>query len=415
MRRSRLLALAILLLLPSCSPPKVAPVPNKSGFDFLLGSLFPWPSDAAPTRLVRVNPTSSRVAIYDNALVSLVLDRFGHHELAGRILGSLARLQRSDGAIPFSFDLAESSDPPPYVRSGALAWVGYAATDYLDAERGGEGRDEITRMAHRIAAYLLRHQVHAAGDFRDGLITGGEGDLSYDVSATGPEERLVPVEIGWASIEHNIDAFFFLRALARTTEQVEYSEAAALIARALLARSWDEKAGQLRGGLEAHAVDDVLPLDSASWGAVFLIAAGDRVRAERALTTALTDFASRDPRTGARGHKPYAQGEILADASLAAFYASSPGHNSWVSVSAVWPEGSAGVALAAVRLGQRERAIAILAELERLREPSGALPMMTMEVPFAFDTRPSIAATAWVELMREEAKSDEAEASLWRP
>jgi hypothetical protein len=60
------------------------------------------------------------------------------------------------------------------------------------------------------------------------------------------------------------------------------------------------------------------------------------------------------------------------------------------------------VALAALRLGKRDRAEQILAELEKMRRPSGALPDFTREVPGEFDGEDSVAATAWVELVRLE-------------
>jgi hypothetical protein len=106
---------------------------------------------------------------------------------------------------------------------------------------------------------------------------------------------------------------------------------------------------------------------------------------------------------------------VLEEASMAAYYTRQGIPGDWAELHAVWPEGSAGVALAAVRLGHRERAAAILAELERLRDSAGGLPMMTAEVPFEFDTKPSVAGTAWVELVRPEIEASTASPFLWRP
>ena len=100
---------------------------------------------------------------------------------------------------------------------------------------------------------------------------------------------------------------------------------------------------------------------------------------------------------------------------MAEFYAAKGVPADWADLQAVWPEGSAGVALAAARTGHRERAAAILAQLERLRDESGGLPMMSAEIPFEFDTKPSVAATAWVELVRSEIGTEASAPFLWRP
>jgi hypothetical protein len=396
------------------SPATITPSARSSGVDFLQSVIRPWPSAAALTRLAVVTPSDTRVSIYDNALLALVLDRLGRHDDAGRILESLAALQRDDGGIPFSFSIERADQAPPYVRSGALAWVGYAAVEYLDGAPGGPARDDIVRMAHRIASYLTAHQVEIPGDPRDGLVTGGEGDFVYDLQTGHAEETFVPGAIEWASVEHNVDAFFFLRDMGRVTEQTAYTEGAQRVRRALLTRAWDGQAGQLRRGLQAKGDDRTLALDCASWGSLFLVAAGDRTRAETAWVTADTRFASRDPRTGIGGHRPYANGPVFEDPSMAAYYARIGTPADWSALQAVWPEGSAGVALAAVRLGHRQRAEAILAELERFRDASGGLPMMTADVPFEFDTKPSVAGTAWVELVRPEIEEGAAP-FLWRP
>jgi hypothetical protein len=393
----------------------IAPVARPSGVDFLESAVVPFPSAAARTRLAVVTPSETRVSIYDNALVALVLDRVGRHDEAGRILESLATLQRVDGGIPFSFPIDGAETAPAYVRSGALAWVGYAAVEYVDAAAGGPAREAIVRMAHRIAGYLAAHQVDVPGDAREGLVTGGEGNFVYDVQAGGAEETFVPGAVEWASVEHNVDTFFFLRDLARVTGQTAYATGAQRIAHALVSRAWDLPAGQLRRGLQAKGADRTLALDCASWGSLFLLAAGEPARAETAFATADARFASRDPATGVAGHRPYASGPVFEEASMAAYYARTGTPGDWAALEAVWPEGSAGVALAALRLGHRERAAVILAELERLRDPAGGLPMMTAAVPFEFDTKPSVAATAWVELVRSELGEGEAAAFLWRP
>jgi hypothetical protein len=397
---------------PPAQPPVHAPA---GGIDFVISLVRPWPRPDASTGFVVVAPGERRVAIYDNALASILLDAAGRHEQAGRILEALALLQRDDGSLPFSFSIDRAEDAPRYVRSGALAWVGYAAVEYLNSAAGGPGRAAIVTMAHRIASYLESRRVARPGDPRRGLVTGGEGNLVYDVTDGGVAEDFAPAAVDWVSVEHNIDAFFFLRDLGRLTRRPAYSDAADDIARALIARAWDPGAGQFRRGVVARGLDPALPLDCASWGSLFLVAAGEPERAEAALATADERFASRDPATGIAGHRPYAAGPLFEDAAVAKHYAARGATTDWARAPSVWPEGSAGVALAALRLGHRERAAAILEELERLRDASGGIPMMTADVPYEFDRKPSVAAVAWVELVRRELGASDGAPLLWRP
>lgn len=404
-------AFALALALGACTPHTPVHAPY-TGMDFIRASMRAWPA-GAETALVVQSPESTRVAIYDDALAALVFTRAGMRDEASRVLRGLARLQRPDGAMAFSFELPEAADAPPYLRSGALAWVGFAAVAYLDADRGGEGRDAIARMAHEIARYLLVHQVRRANDPREGLITGGFGTFVYEAAPaekSGLRERLLPGEIPWASVEHNIDAYFFLRALGRVAEEQAYIDASTRIADALR-RGWSDASGQLPRGVNDKGWDPLLALDCASWASMMLAASGERAHAETAFLAADSRYASRDH--DIRGHRPYAGRDIYEDPTLMRVLADRLPARDWDHVDAVWPEGSAGVALAAIRLGHRDRAVAIVNALEPLRAPSGGLPTFTVDIPYELDTAPSIAGTAWVEIVRDELAHPEVPPLVW--
>jgi len=414
--RPALLALASVVLVASCAaPPPRAPLPPppRTALQFLADVTRPWPEGGEGARLVVASPSIDRVAIYDNALAVLLDVRLGRREEAAQILASLVRLQREDGSLPFSFELEEALEAPPYIRAGALAWVGFAGVAYLDADAGGPLRAEVVRMCHNLARYLLAHQIRAVPDARDGLVTGGEGNLEYaiDPATRRVREDFVPGEIPWVSTEHNVDAFFFLRALGRVAEHPAYTDAAEHIARALQARLWNGSAGQMNRGADARAPDTVLALDCASWVSLFEGAVGDRDRALTAFAVADARYATRDRSRRVSGHRPYARGPLLESDVLARHY-KLPAAD-WGVSDAVWPEGSAGVALAALRLGDRARAEAILRALEPLRDPRGALPSLTIDVPFEFDTLPAVAGTLWVALVQDELAHPEAPPLLW--
>lgn len=413
--------LAGLALVLACSAPAAAPparsasTSTASAMAYLRGSLVPWPSSDSSARLALTDPQSHRVATYDSALMVLVLIRNGSREEAASVIEGLAGLQRPDGSLPFSFELPRPDERVAYVRSGAVAWVGYAAAEYLDSDRRGPARDQALALARGAADYLLGRQVRKPGDPRDGLVRGGEGTYRYDVDARGRLREVLEAEdIAWTSVEHNVDTFFFLRALGRVTGEARYASAAARIA-AGLARTWNGARGQLARGVDATGADEVSALDCASWGSVFLGASGDRDRAETSAAIADAAFASRDPRSSARGHRFQRRGPLVEGEVLLRVLGPKLPVRDWAALDAVWPEGSAGVALAAWRVGRADRARAILDELEPLRSPDGSLPTFTVDIPFVFDTKPSIAGTAWVELVRFELARTPDRPTFWAP
>lgn len=365
------------------------------GSAFLDARLAPGRDD---TLVVHTDREGRRAAAYDAALVALVLLRRARRDEAARVVLGVAATQRDDGAVPFSVVRGAEHESSGYVRSGAVAWCGYAAAEILDAAPwDGPTRARVVAFGHRVAAYLVARQVTRAGDPRDGLVTGGEGTYVADVDERGAiVERFVRGDATWASTEHNVDAFFFLRRFARVVESTAFARAAARIQDGLL-RSFDEASGQLPAGVRAEGIDRTHALDAASWGAVLLAAAGERERAERSAQVADQRFGVRALERGVVGHRPFADGPIFANERVVARF----GAREWSELDLVWPEGSAGVALAALRTGRPDRARAILDALEPLRD-RGALPTATRAVPLQFDVEPSVAGTAWSELVRYE-------------
>ncbi|HXX66409.1 MAG TPA: hypothetical protein VEK07_04455 [Polyangiaceae bacterium] len=382
---------------------------------FLESRLRPFPRSDSEGLLAVTDPEDGRIAIYDSALVVLVLIRAGERGRAARVLLGLLALQDEDGGLPFSFVPPASPDARRYQRSGAIAWVGYAAAEYLDADDQGPARPEVLRLATRAASYVLGHRLTRGGDARSGLVLGGEGTLRYTLEAGRIRETLEAGQVAWASVEHNIDAFFFLRALARASGEARYAAAADDIARALRTLAWNADDAQFVQGVGPGGIDGTHALDCASWGSVLLSATGDAVRAEQSLRAGDEGYASTAPLSDVRGHRPYRDGPLFDDPALAEYFGPRLASTRWEALDLVWPEGSAGVALAAVRLGHADRARAILDELEKLRSPDGSLPTATANVPFLLSRDPSVAATAWIDLLRFELQRPSDRPTLWVP
>jgi hypothetical protein len=145
---------------------------------------------------------------------------------------------------------------------------------------------KLLRIAERIANFLIPEQILDPKDLRYGLFTGGLATYQLKLSS---DSKIVTGaytnKLGkWVSSEHNIDAFFFLRDLARITINSKYENSSILIRTGLLS-IWEPTVGQVfRGIKETQKIDRYLPLDAASWGAFFLISIGEHQKALSSLT-----------------------------------------------------------------------------------------------------------------------------------
>src|SRR2546430_1637169 len=271
--------------------------------------------DLAPAEFPR---RFHRSATYDDALAALVFLTTGEGDKAAFTLHALARLVRPDGSLWFGYNTAndwpgETDHESALVRAGAVAWVGYAFTFFLThapgcaGDRGGEGERTIfLQAAPGLAGYLLSLAVNAPRDPRDGLLRMGQGILQLAYHATSDEvvELYRDEPMLAVSTENNISAWFFLRRLAGLTREPRWADAAERIRRGLLQRAWNDSVGQFNQGFAPPGDPDRnKALDCASWGALFLLAAGDTSRAQRALAAIDRYYASKHG--DASGHRPY--------------------------------------------------------------------------------------------------------------
>lgn len=330
-----------------------------------------------------------RAFLYDQAVGAIAWLMANETEKAQRLLDYLSSYQNlnepvpgaADGSFGFSFntvgcpayapDNRDSFYDLDYLRNGAISWAGCAFVLYQNLTSDAR----YLGAARRTADYLLTQQVTDSDDPRFGLLRGGHG--SYDTTTWD----FIAGQVEWVSTEHNVDAYFFLRDLGVLTGDERYILAAQQIGNGLLNKLWNEEKGRLDGG-QLNGVD---ALDAASWGAVFLLAIGEEDKARRSLTFAEHTFWNQAD--GVRGYKPYA-GTV-------------EGIN-WNNVHIVWSEGSLGVAMAYMKLGDANslnRAQTILAEMSRLQEPdpTGGLlyAVHTCDDLTEFPRAPSVGGTGW--------------------
>ena len=351
-----------------------------------------------------------RAYLYDNALAVILWSLAGEFEKAKGLLTTMEDLQNPDGSTGFSWNCwGDGFYNRHYKRTGAIAWAGYAAVTY---ERLS-GDDRFRKFTEKTAGYVLSQQVTDPEDPRFGFFKGGHGFWSEDY------RKLADRPAEFCCVEHQIDSYFFLRDCHTLTGKGRYRQAALLLRRRMMDVLWDDCAGHFHVAVDAKGVNRDLALDASSWGAIFLCAIGEAGKARRALAFVERTFKS--SANDIKGFKAYA-GQ----------YRDHPAHD-WDRLSMVWSEGSLGVALAQLKVGDRRACGAIVSAIGTMQQATGgvcytayaddlALPAEAVK---AVDGRPptdaldeflrcpSVAGTAWlgiVEVSRQEGAND-----FWGP
>jgi hypothetical protein len=349
-----------------------------------------------------------RAYVYDSALAAIVFAMTGRNREAEEVLLALSRQLRPDGSMWFGVNLQnewpnEEGHGEATVRSGASAWAGYAATFYLRKKLQESSPDtppfhtedrigrQILSFAEKTGRHLISLQITDREDHRYGLITGGQGTYNLKAENNGSvNSKYIDEQIGWASTEHNIDAYFLFRDLALLTGGKRYLRGAEMIAEGLISL-WDEEHRQLIQGIKVGGLrDTVLPLDTASWGSIFLRQAGYPDKALAALSAGVERF-----QLDRIGHyRPYAADPVFPDPQVSQSYFQDP-DITWNQLDIAWPEGSLGMATALIKAGRYETALQIIDAAREYTE-HGAVQYASLEIPHQFSTYPSVASTAWL-------------------
>jgi hypothetical protein len=365
---------------------------------------------------------------YDDALgvISFVIS--GETGAAAYTLDALARLIRADGSLWFSYSTAqswpdESDHDSAMVRAGAIGWVGYAFAFYLAhtppcaADNSGcrRQRASLEAAAARLAAYLVSLEATEPENPAHGLLRQGYGNirLVYHAEKNDVLEDYEDVPARAFSTENNISSWFFLHTLGQVTGDARWSGAADRIRSALLRAAWDENLGQFDQGFTPGGQrDPVRALDCASWGALFLLAIGETGKAQQSLRQIDAYYASRDG--AAAGYRPYCDDHIFPGFQAGRFYFPENPRKRWRDLPLVWSEGSLGVALAYLRMGQPDRARQILQGLRTLQVASGGLRYASRSVPHQMTDAPSVAGSAWLVFLAEALKGNPLAEQFWK-
>ena len=376
-----------------------------------------------PQRSEEFRYIGRRSYTYDAAIAAVAFSAAGEYPRAENILLALGRLTDESGQLWFAYNTNnawpnEADAGGAVVRTGTVAWAGYAATFYLRmtadrpvAPADRRIRDRILDLARRTARYVTDRQITDTGDPRYGLATGGHGSYELEVNEEGDVVEVYdPAELSWTSVEHNIDAYFLLRDLYHLTGEVAYREAAAAMGEGLESL-WSPEAEQLIRGVNPDRTrDDVLPLDTASWGAMFFLARENRERAEATLEAVDRRFLVE--RDGHAGYIPYGNSSVYENDAINEFYFGDP-DATWGDVAPLWMEGSLGVATAHGKAGNQGAAQEIVEAMHAYRHDNGGFQYADREVPHQFTTYRSVASTAWYVLAVAVLENEEVRRLFW--
>ena len=323
----------------------IQPIPGREG---LLVSYAIPPADPLAFLI-------GRSWTYDDAAAAIGFLLQGRPDSVRTVLTTLQGLMFLDGNLGFSYQV-NSSFVDSRVRTGTLAWVGYAFALYQRVT----GDAAFQSSAEKIAVYLRTLQLPS------GSMKGGP-------------------DVAWVSTEHNIDAYFFFRELSRVTGNASYSATAGQIKSSLLTNHWVKTRS---GGNFLQGLNDPTPsLDANSWGAIFLWAVGRSTEAGQALNYVESNF--RDM-------------EAIAGSSTRI-----AGYSPDTRKRTIWLEGTAGVATAYQRVGNLAKTDSILDNVYKLQttwQSQGrwhgalpyAMPRYTNSSGDTFSDLESVASTGWL-------------------
>ena len=187
--------------------------------------------------------------------------------------------------------------------------------------------------------------------------------------------------------------YFLLRDMAVLTGNKKYSSSADILKQSMVKKSWNEKSGQLNRGQRKDGADTAKALDCASWGAVFLQAAGEDSKALLSLDSTKNYFVTSKKH---QGYKPYFDELLYEDPEInSLFYPDAPEKN-WRDLPMIWTEGSLGVAMAYLKLDKIEQAVEVVEAMVALQDTEGGLPYATEDLRYQFSDNSSVAGTAWL-------------------
>ena len=311
-----------------------------------------------------------RTYLYDQALAILWFTWRGDHETARQLTRTLLALQLENGAWGFSFQAREGGFyDADYLRTGAVAWAGWALRYY--ARQTGD--DHVLDAARRARGFIAGTRIDGADAPLRGLYAAGVG---YGDPESGERTLGVPVE--FVATEHQLDAHMFFRAFDNgPADRLEER---------ILEVLWLDDEGRFAMGATPRQLDRRRALDAAGgWGALWLLSIHRPELAKASLDYTLEHFPA-DGASVSGGFVPYldeVDGYQLDDPLI-------------------FVEGSLGVGLAALRLGSPEITARTLTMAARLADAGHSGIPYANQSRADFHALPAAASTLWFLMVERE-------------
>lgn len=316
-----------------------------------------------------------RSFVYDQSLALFAAISANDETLATTLVDGLLMLQETSGIHSGGFVFAAPQLTPAardsLIRTGAHAIATDALLAYIQKYPSAPQAAVYSESA--VAALnFLDSTLSTAGTTAD-LYLGGYGDYSGVGNSFNPAATIT-----WASTEHNIDSWHTYVRAAKVLGDTpgNYTQKAEALQLAINEKLYNATDARLNQGMTIDGPDTANPLDVNSWGAIQLYATGQQDKAFKAIEQ-LPAF--QFTRAGVTGYAP--------------FYDSIgyPG-----AVPNVWFEGSFGVALALLRVGDTAGYRTLVDDLQQAQESDGSFVYATDPDPtYEIVDRKAVASTAW--------------------
>ncbi|HEY8999146.1 MAG TPA: hypothetical protein VIM53_02410 [Candidatus Saccharimonadales bacterium] len=317
---------------------------------------------------------------YDQAIALLAMLALGDLDTAQQLAIGLLKLQtsggQSDGAFVFSAPQLSAAYGNGYYRTGAHAFATYALLCYVEA-RPTDGTQDYTSAIQKALAYLDR-QLSNSGT-TSGLYLGGTG--LYNDPSGQPETFNEGYDIAWASAEHNFDVWHAYNKAASVLNDTASGTKATTLQQNILSKLWDSTHNRFYQGMQPSGPDPSDPLDTHTWGGIWLHNVGRDDLAKQVLsTTALAPFKLTNG--GATGYAAaYDNGGY-------------PGI-----VPAVWSEGTFGAAMAFLAIGDTVNWQATIDGIAGGQRPDGSFRYVTAtDTNYEFTSSEATIGAAWAVL-----------------
>jgi hypothetical protein len=321
---------------------------------------------------------------YDSSVSILAALAIGRQDVAKELVRGMLQMFTPQGAsIPgahpggFSWSAMQTAPAYPYwdpvYRTGVHAWCTYALLCYVDACPLDTSLPYITYIQQALA-YADTLLAKSGGNA--GLYTGGSG--RYDSTSNYDPNYILP----WSGTEHQLDLWHMWDMAYKVFKDNSYAVKRDSLAQKMISLLWYPARNRLLQGIGSDGVPDTAdPLDCHSWGAVWAHKIGRDDLARLLITDEALAPLYFESSQGAKGYGAYYGGPE----------GGYPG-----AVPTVWSEGSFGVALAHLAIGNIDAWRKIIEGLIPMQMTDGAFRYVTDEdVRYEMTTARSSIGSAW--------------------